>query len=126
MKNYGAIIIKFVLILIIFFGVNSIASADEAHYRDMFCKRINGVTESHIYGYNWRVDCETNSTVYEVEFAHKRDEAIGQALRYSMATGKKPGIVLIILSSKDRQYLWDLRKTLKYHKINIDIKTIGP
>lgn len=42
-----------------------------------------------------RVDCLTNTHAYEYDFSHKWAEAIGQALYYSLKTGKKAGIRLI-------------------------------
>lgn len=49
-----------------------------------------------------RVDCVTSEYVYEVEFARKWAEAVGQSLYYAQATGKKPGIVLIAGADDDR------------------------
>jgi len=42
-----------------------------------------------------RVDCLTDNFAIEYDFTHKWAEAIGQALHYSLMTGKNGGIVLI-------------------------------
>ena len=56
---------------------------------------------------NTRVDILTDSHAIEVDFAKKWAEAIGQALYYAAATGRKPGIVLIIKNrDRDRRYVY--------------------
>lgn len=100
------------------------AVADEAYYRDKFCTSVNGITESYVHIYRWRVDCETKTTVYEVDRANKRDEALGQVLRYARVTGKQPGIVLIVKTDKDRQYLQDLKDTVGYWKLPVTIESV--
>lgn len=42
-----------------------------------------------------RVDIETETTSFEVEWSYKWKEAVGQALYYSINTGKEPGIILL-------------------------------
>ena len=45
-----------------------------------------------------RVDVITNDTAWEVEWAYNHYEAVGQALHYSIWSGRKPGIVLLMRS----------------------------
>lgn len=42
-----------------------------------------------------RIDIETETTSFEVEWSYKWKEAIGQALYYGISTGKQPGIILL-------------------------------
>ena len=66
-----------------------------------------------------RVDCLTTTHAIEVEFASKWAESIGQSLFYSIMTGKKAGVYLIIERDKDYKYLKRLEIVAK--KYNIDI-----
>lgn len=43
-----------------------------------------------------RVDVYSESTVWEVEWSDKWEESIGQSLWYSIATGKSPGVILLL------------------------------
>ncbi|MBI5641975.1 MAG: hypothetical protein HY954_00715 [Deltaproteobacteria bacterium] len=52
-----------------------------------------------------RVDCLTEEYAVEVDFASKWAEALGQALYYSIQTGKRPGILLILEDDKDKRFL---------------------
>jgi hypothetical protein len=49
-----------------------------------------------------RVDLEDNEYAYEVDWAYKRDQAIGQALRYAYASKKKPAIILLYTDDIER------------------------
>ncbi|MBT0663537.1 hypothetical protein KI809_04400 [Geobacter pelophilus] len=51
------------------------------------------------------IDCLTETHAVEVEFAPKWAESVGQSLYYALKTGKQPGVVLILESSKDRKFL---------------------
>jgi len=42
-----------------------------------------------------RIDIETDTTSFEVEWSYKWKEAIGQSLFYAIQTGKEPGIILL-------------------------------
>ena len=49
----------------------------------------------------------------EVDFAGKWAEAIGQSLHYSRMTGKRAGILLIMLAPKDQKYLERLLNVIR-------------
>jgi hypothetical protein len=95
----------------------------ERWYVDNFCK---GIQESHVYTYNWRVDCETPKEVQEFDFAAKRDEALGQALRYAAVTGKQGVVVLILETESDRKYVNELLMTIQHHDLNIRVRVVKP
>lgn len=42
-----------------------------------------------------RIDIETDTTSFEVEWSYKWKEAVGQSLYYALQTGKEPGIILL-------------------------------
>jgi len=67
-----------------------------------------------------RVDCLTSSYATEVDFASKWAETIGQSLYYSIKTGKKPGVLLILENlSKERRHLSRLEKVAVDHNITV-------
>lgn len=51
-----------------------------------------------------RVDCLTDEFAIEFDFALKWAESVGQALYYSLKTGKQPGVVLIMENDGDDRY----------------------
>lgn len=76
----------------------------EAWYQDRFCEAVGGETE-HVLADLACVDCLTDSHAWEVDFANKWAEGIGQALYYGAATGRQPGIVIIVEHDSDDRYL---------------------
>ena len=58
---------------------------------------------------------------YEFDFGSKWTEAVGQSSYYSMQTKKKPGIVLILETMKDRKYWIPLNTTIEHFNLQIDI-----
>ncbi|MBS4068912.1 MAG: hypothetical protein KGZ62_09940 [Sulfurimonas sp.] len=83
----------------------------EKEYQDAWCAKAGGVTE-YTLDDGTRVDCLTDDYAIEFDFASKWAESVGQALYYSMQTGRQPGIVLILEKESDRRYLKRL-KTLQ-------------
>lgn len=72
----------------------------EKFYQSGWCADHNGQAE-FILPDKTRCDCLTDEYAVEFDFGDKWAEAIGQALHYSLWTGKKPGIVLIIENKND-------------------------
>jgi len=61
--------------------------------------------------------------VYDLEasiFKVLRSEALGQSAYYSIQTGKKAGIVLIIETMKDQKYWIRLNSTIQHFNMPID------
>ena len=71
-----------------------------------------------------RCDYVTATHAIEFDFADKWYEAIGQALHYARLTGKRAGIVLILESESDARYLDQLKKTVEYHRLPIDVRAV--
>jgi len=65
-----------------------------------------------------RVDLLTSEIAYEIDFASKWKESIGQALWYSLQSGKKPGIILIRKTNRDYRYVQQLYSALQFAKLN--------
>ena len=70
-----------------------------------------------------RVDCVLSSHAVEVDFARKWAEAVGQSLHYSRMTGKRAGILLIMLSPKDQKHLERLLNVVRHFNLPIDVFT---
>jgi hypothetical protein len=67
-----------------------------------------------------RADCITETHSIEFDFGKKWAESLGQALYYSLQTGKKAEIVLILESPKDRKYFIRLNSTIQHFNLPID------
>ena len=59
------------------------------------------------------------------DFGNNWAEALGQSSYYSMQTKKKPGIVLILETIKDRKYWIRLNTTIEHFNLPIDTWNIG-
>ena len=88
----------------------------ERDYRDRHCE---GIAEYRLPDQT-RVDCLTDHHAIEYDFAHKRAEAIGQALGYAMMTGKRAGIVLIVRSERDERHWRKLNAVIRHYGLPID------
>jgi hypothetical protein len=67
----------------------------------------------------------TQSHAIEFDFASKWAEARGQSLYYSLQTGKRAGIVLILEKSKDYRYWIRLNTTIEHFNLPIDTWKMG-
>lgn len=92
---------------------------NESVYRDKWCREHNGKIEVTLPD-RTRCDCLTDTHATEFDRGKKWAEAIGQALYYSLQTGKRAGVVLIIESKKDRKYWIRLNSTIQHFDLPID------
>lgn len=90
----------------------------EKYYQEKWCRENQGITE-YVLDDKTRVDCLTCEYAIEFDFAEKWTEAVGQALYYSLKTGKRPGIVLIMENRKDKKYLHRLQTLTERHNIRL-------
>ncbi len=84
----------------------------ESVYQNYWCNKRGGILEYELNDKS-RVDCLLPDMAVEFDFARKRDECIGQALRYSAYTNKPPACVLIVERKKDYKYYYQLRYTIQ-------------
>ena len=91
---------------------------NEKHYQAVWCAD-RGVTE-HVLPDRTRVDCLTASHAIEFDWAKKWHEGIGQSLYYSVQTGKRAGVVLILKSRKHYKYWLRLNTTIQHYALPID------
>ncbi len=94
----------------------------EKWYQEKWCKEHNGETEVRLPD-KTRCDCITATHAVEIKFADNWYEAVGQALYYSMQTGKLPGIVLIVENIDERKYWIRLQSVIIHFNIQITVWT---
>jgi len=75
----------------------------EKWYQSQWCQDNNSQVEM-VLPDKTRCDCLTSTHAIEFDFGSKWAESIGQALYYSIQTGKKAGVVLILEKQKDYKY----------------------
>lgn len=106
-----------------------IANAKRLHpekwYQERWCKANGGQTEV-VFPDKTRCDCLTSTHAIEFDFGKKWAEAIGQALYYSIQTGKKAGIVLILEKPRDYKYWIRLNTVIDHFRLPIDTWKTAP
>lgn len=92
----------------------------EKYYQNIWCNERQGKTEQ-VLSDRTRCDCITDNYAVEVDFAPKWAESIGQALHYSIMTGKSAGILLIIEKESDWKYYFRVLEIIRYYKLPITV-----
>lgn len=91
----------------------------EKFYQKIFCQKLNGITE-YVLDDRSRVDCLSSTYAFEVDFANKWAESIGQSLFYAIKTDKDPAVLLIMeRGQKDIKYLKRFNTVAKKHGIQL-------
>lgn len=96
----------------------------EKYYQEEWCREKGDI--EIVLPDKTRCDCLTAEHAIEFDFGDKWCEAIGQALYYSLQTGKKAGIVLILESKKDQKYWIRLNTTIQHFGLPIDTWKVEP
>ena len=111
------------MLVLIIILISTIALAERPHkekwYQEIWCDQTQGEVEYRLPD-KTRVDCLTSTHAVEHDFGSKWAEAIGQALFYSLSTGKRSGIVLIIDKEKEWRYWIRLNSTIDHFNLPID------
>jgi len=106
-----------------------IANGKEQHpekwYQERWCKAKGGQTEV-VLPDKTRCDCVTEKHAIEFDFGRKWAESIGQALYYSIQTGKRAGVVLILEKPGDYKYWIRLNTVIDHYGLAIDTWKTGP
>lgn len=100
-------------------GTVSASSLPEKYYQEKWCREHNGQAEATLPD-RTRADCITATHAIEFDFGKKWAESLGQALYYSLQTGKRAGIVLILEKQSDMKYWLRLNSTIRHSKLPID------
>ena len=114
--------IKFLLLILVCVSVPAYGKRlhHERWYQEKWCAEQGGQTEV-VLADRTRCDCLTRTHAIEFDFAPKWAEAIGQALYYSLQTGKRAGIVLILEKPTDYKYWIRLNTVIKQFELPIDV-----
>jgi len=115
---------KIQLFILLALGAGVLAFAGHLHsekwYQERWCSEAGGQVEVVLQDQT-RCDCLTRTHAVEFDFAAKWAEAIGQSLYYSLMTGKRAGIVLILESEPDEKYLTRLDRAINAYHLPIDV-----
>ena len=111
------------LVLLAFVALPLFGKQSERYYQEKFAREIGGQVEV-VMKDGTRCDILTATHAIEVDFARKWAEAIGQSLNYSMLTGKRPAVALIVLSPSDNKYIERVRKISAKYGLGLTIYTI--
>ena len=92
------------------------STASEGEYNRRFCAAVGGVTETrHTYTYDGgdsyvRVDCETDTTVYEGGLDKRSSlDSLQQALFFSALIGKQPAVVIYDTDGREGRFEYRIR-----------------
>ena len=93
---------------------------NEKWYNARFCESVGGEMETrHPYEYPSgdsyvKVDCETDTTVWEVGLDKRRSlDSIQQVLFYASLSGKKPGVVIYDTDGKIGIYEYRIKEVCR-------------
>ena len=97
----------------------------EKWYQERWCKANGGQMEV-VLPDKTRCDCLTDTHAIEFDFGKKWAESIGQALYYSIQTGKRAGVVLILEKPGDYKYWIRLNTIIEHFSLPIDTWKTAP
>jgi len=97
-----------------------ISNYSEKEISDYIQSLIGGEREVSVR--SGRIDLVHNDVAFEIDWANKWKESIGQALWYAQQSNKKPGIILILKKDSDYKYFIQLNSSLTYAKLNDEFK----
>jgi hypothetical protein len=124
MRKMSLVVFITIILVLIAAACSAGRKHNEAWYQNRWCEDKGQV--EFILPDNTRCDCLTPTHAVEVDFAEKFYEAIGQSLYYSLQTGKRAGIVLIVENISDRKYWIRLNTVIQHFDLPIDTWLIGP
>lgn len=124
MKAIKKTLMLFVVGFIAIFFVAAKRTHHEKWYQEKWCKEQGGKVEV-VLPDKTRCDCLTDTNAIEFDFGNKWAESIGQALYYSIQTGKRAGVVLILEKKSDFKYWLRLNTIIQHYNLPIDTWKIG-
>ena len=112
------------LILIIFLTIASIVFGNEVDECNRLAPKYNGKLEVVQWDAS-RVDILNDEYAIEADWSHKWAEAVGQSLYYSILTGKKPGIILLVKDKKkESKYIYRCQTVCAKYDIKLFIEEV--
>jgi len=108
--------LRVLLVFVFLWLASGTAFAGTLHSEDWYNRLWCGLQENgraeEVLVDRSRADCVTGQYVIETKFAPDFKHAIGQALHYSVVTGKQAGILLIIETPEHEKYYKALMRDL--------------
>lgn len=92
---------------------------DRRSYRDEWCEKNQGQTDA-VMTERMTCDCLTETHAVRVDFGREWTRALGFAMHYSMKTGKRGGVVLVLDKSRDYMQWIRLNTVIEHYKLPID------
>lgn len=117
-------VVALILILCLPEGLQAKRLHPERHYQEAWCQDHGGQVEVRLPD-KTRCDCLTKTHAIEFDFGNKWAESIGQALYYSIQTGKRAGVVLILERPGDYRYWIRLNTVIEHYGLPIDTWKVG-
>lgn len=108
----------FTVYLLALFDLDAKNKNSERYYQDIAGKELNGLIE-HRLPDKTRVDILCKDVAYEVDFAYKWAEGIGQALHYSTMTERDAGLILIIEKDTDEKFVQRVLHIMKMKSLRL-------
>lgn len=105
------------------FALAAALLSTESDYRDHICGAAGWQMEQRLPN-GTKADCVSETHAWEIDFAHKWAEALGQSLNYAAETGKTPGIILVCKHRTEARCLkWALRleQTIKRWQLPVKV-----
>ena len=103
-------------------------TASEDEYSRRFCASVGGVTETrHTYTYDGggsyvKVDCETDTTVYEGGLDKRSSlDSLQQALFFSALTGKAPAVVIYDTDGQEGRFEYRVRTACQRAGVHYEV-----
>ena len=112
-----------ITVLLVMVSLSATAFEKEDFYNKKYCAELGGVNESYhknTGATSAKIDCETDTVVWEGEWTHKAYEGVGQALWYASITGKIPGIIFYVKKANQQKYID--RAILTFESLGIDYR----
>ena len=113
--------------LYLFFLLPLVALADRIHpesYYQEYSKEWLGGEKEVTMPDGTRCDLVNSSHAFEIDFANKWAQAIGQSLHYAAQTKKRAGVLLIMEHEGDGRFHKRIQSTIDHHKLPIDLIVI--
>jgi hypothetical protein len=114
--NITSILILLFLTFNVIEGFSQSNDWNENEHADFIQALIGGEREHSVE--SGRIDLLTDEYAFEIEWANKWKDAIGQAIWYGLQTNKKPGIILLLKSKENYKYYIQLNSALTYANLN--------
>lgn len=108
----------FILLCFSVQGQEAVVKKNERYYQLLSAAHLKGETEVVLED-KTRVDVLTDKVAYEVDWASKWAEGIGQSLHYSAMTGKHAGLILIVKQKEDYRHVVKVTNIILVKSLNI-------